>query len=291
MRFLFILVFGCTAFAQNTPDTGIFLFNINTENNNFQVENGRSISHPNGYNNQPSFYDNEHLIYAAIREGETDIAQYNLQNSETSWISNTEIGSEFSPQRFSKNTEIAAVRLDTTGLQRLYSYDYKSGQSKVLIPEAKIGYFSFFNSDEVLTAVLSESGLDLVMYHLKNKSSEKIISNAGRSIHKVPGNNTMSYTLPNEEGNYDVYLLDPTSNKSFFVCELPNGTQDFTWVDEYRILTGVGSNLYIFDTFGGEAWVKVADLSKEGITNISRLAVNADEKKLALVGTAFKKPK
>lgn len=288
MRFLFILLFSCSAFAQNFPETEIFLFSINTENNGFSIQNGRLISQNKGYNNQPSFYDNEHLIYSGIRKGETDIAQYNLQNSETSWISNTRQGSEFSPQRIPETTEIAAVRLDTSGLQRLYSYDYKTGKSKELIPEVKVGYFCFFNKKEVLVAVLAESGLDLVMSDLENSSSEKIISNVGRSIHKVPKNNTLSYTLPNEEGNYDIYLFDPSTGKSFFVCELPDGTQDFTWLDQYRIITGVGSQLYIFDTFGGEAWVKVADLSRDGILDITRLAVNAEGSKLALVGTATK---
>lgn len=288
MKFLFIFLFSCAVSAQNIPDTEIFIFDINAENNGFSIQNVSLISQNKGYNNQPSFFDSKHLIYSGIREGETDIAQYNLQNSETSWISNTRQGSEFSPQRIPETTEIAAVRLDTSGLQRLYSYDYKTGKSKELIPEVKVGYFCFFNKKEVLVAVLAESGLDLVMSDLENSSSEKIISNVGRSIHKVPKNNTLSYTLPNEEGNYDIYLFDPSTGKSFFVCELPGGTQDFTWLDQYRIITGVGSKLYIFDTFGGEAWVKVADLSGDGILDITRLAVNAEGSKLALVGTATK---
>lgn len=288
MKFIFFFLFSCSVFAQNIPATDIFIFDISTENNGFSIQNGRLISQNKGYNNQPSFYDNEHLIYSGILEGETDIVQYNLKNSETSWISNTTAGSEFSPQRIPETAEIAAVRLDTSGLQRLYSYDYKTGKSKELIPEVKIGYFAFYDSHKVLAAVLADSGLDLIMYDLENSSSEKIISNVGRSIHKVPGNNTLSYTLPNEEGNYDIYLLDSNTGESFFVCELPDGTQDFTWLDEYRIITGVDSKLYIFDTFGGEAWVKVADLSEDGILDITRLAVNAEGSKLALVGTATK---
>ncbi|AVR44524.1 hypothetical protein C7S20_04185 [Christiangramia fulva] len=288
MRFLFILLVSFSVFGQKIPDTHIFLFDIKTENNDFEIGKGKIISQNKGYNNQPSFYDNEELIYSGIRDGETDIAQYNLKNSKTSWISNTPTGSEFSPQRIPETTDIAAVRLETSGLQLLYKYDYQTGKSKVLIPGAKIGYFAFYDQNKLLAAELGGSGLDLMSYDLEKNSSEKIITNIGRSIQKVPGNTTMSYTLPNDEGNFDIYLFDPDTGKSFFVCELPDGTQDFTWLDANRILTGVGSKLYIFDTFGGEAWVKVADLTEYGITGITRLAVNAYGTKLALVGNTSK---
>lgn len=290
MKYLFLLFFSVSAFAQ-MPDTEIFVFDMQSQNGDVSYSNKQNISNTPGYDNQPSFYDNDVIIYAGIRENETDINQYNFNNSEHSWISNTKTGSEFSPQRIPGSSDIAAVRLDTTGLQRLYKYNYETGKSSTLLPDTKVGYFAFYDQNKILAAVLNESSLDLILYNITDKTSKKIISDAGRSIHKIPQSNSMSYTIQNDEGNYDIYLLDisKAETESYFVCELPDGTQDFTWLDEYRMLAFQDSNLYLFDTFGGEAWVKLADFSKYGITDITRLAVNSNLTKLALVGTEFKK--
>lgn len=290
MKYLIIFLLSASAFAQ-MPDTEIFTFNIHSKDNSFSFNNKQNISSNPGYDNQPSFYDENTIIYAGMHETETDINQFELKTSRHSWVSNTKEGSEFSPQRIPGSKDIAAVRLDTNGLQRLYKYDEKTGKPSLLIPDAKVGYFAFINATDVLAAVLNESSLDLILYDIRKNTSKKIISDAGRSIHKVPKGNSMSYTIQNEEGNYDIYLLDTrgTETESYFVCELPDGTQDFTWLDEYRILAFQGNTLYLFDTFGGETWVKLADFSEYGITNITRLAVNEDGTKLALVGTEMKK--
>lgn len=291
MKYLFFLLFSISTFAQ-MPDTEIFVFDIQSINNSISFSNARNISINPGYDNQPFFYDNNTIIYAGMRDKETDINQFEVDRSRHSWISNTEAGSEFSPQRIPGSNDIAAVRLDTTGLQLLYKYNYETGKPSVILPDTKVGYFAFYDPNNILAAVLNGSSLDLILYDLTARTSKKIISDAGRSIQKVPKSNSMSYTIKNEENNFDIYLLDISGDEptSYFVSELPDGTQDFTWLDEYRILAFQGSDLYLFDTFGGEAWVKLADFSKYGITDITRLSVNPDGTKLALVGTKLEKP-
>lgn len=274
--------------AQNPPQSEIFLFDLNVGKDSLEVKNGKNISQNMGYNNQPAFFSNDLLIYSKNRSGQTDIASYDLKNGEHTWHSNTTSGSEYSPGRIPGKEEIAAVRLDTTGLQRLYQYDVHSMSNSLLVPDLKIGYFAFFNSEILLSTVLTEQGMDLVLINLSDNTRKPLASNAGRSVHRVPNSNSMSYTVSNEEGKQDLYLLDLNNEEpsSFFVCTLPAGVQDYTWLDRDRILIGKGEKLYLYDNFGTTEWIPVADLSNFGLKNITRLAVNEAGSKIALAAYA-----
>jgi hypothetical protein len=94
----------------------------------------------------------------------------------------------------------------------------------------------------------------------------------------------VSYTLSNEDKNMDVYILDlDQGGESFFVCQLPVGVQDHCWINNSQLLLGSGSKIYLYDMFGAQEWIKVADLSTYTISTINRITVSPDGKKIALV--------
>ena len=179
---------------------------------------------------------------------------------------------------------MAAVRLDKDGLQRLYKYDSQSGNSTEIIPELQVAYFAFYIEKEMLATVLNGEKMDLALIDLKNKSVDTLFRNAGRSLQKIPKTNSMSYSLVNEEGNLDLYLLDMDSKESFFITEMPIGIQDCVWLNDTQILIGSGNKLYMYDTLGEPEWNRVASLEEFGIKNITRMAISPNGKKLALVG-------
>src|SRR5690554_5991645 len=53
-----------------------------------------------GYDNQPSFISNEAIVFAGNNNGQTDIAQYNLNTKSKTWVNQKTDGSEYSPQKF-----------------------------------------------------------------------------------------------------------------------------------------------------------------------------------------------
>ncbi len=285
MRFLFIFLICSSAFSQNPPDSEIFLFKINSEENKLEISEGTNISENKGYDNQPSFYNNELLIFAKTRNNGTDIAGFGTKDSREFWISQTGGGGEYSPQRIPGTNDVAAVRLDTTGLQRLYRYDWKTGESSVLIPDLKVGYFAFHNENQILAAVLTDSLMDLMSYNLDNNKSKKILAGVGRSLHQVPNTNSMSYTIPGKDGkSLDLYLLDLKKQdpESFYLCTLPEGVSDYTWLDENRIILGQDNKIYLYDSLNNSKWIAVADLSEYNLKNISRITVNQNGTLLAL---------
>jgi len=122
------------------PNTEVYLFDIAVKENTLPLVNKRNVSNNPGYDNQPSFYNDNTVLFASTRNGQTDIAQYQIKNDQIKWISNTLQGSEYSPTKIPNQKAISAIRLDTTGKQLLYTYDYKTGVPKVLIEDLVIGY-------------------------------------------------------------------------------------------------------------------------------------------------------
>ncbi|MEH6408271.1 MAG: hypothetical protein V7767_13405 [Leeuwenhoekiella sp.] len=282
MRFLFIFLFSGLAFCQNT-NTEIYLFDLVPKNASFEVKNGQNISNNAGYDNQPSFYDNEAILFSRMRNEQTDVAKYDMKTKEISWLTETPEGGEYSPQHIPDSEDFAAVRLDTSGLQRLYRYETKTSKNTT-INDLKIGYFAFYNNSKFISAVLSGSNLDLYLSDISSKKDSLIVTNIGRSLHKVPNTNSMSYTVINEDQNMDLYLLDMGGElESYFVCQLPIGIQDYVWLNDSQILLGSRDHLYIYDTLGVTEWKEMADLSEYHLKNITRLAVSSDGNHLAVV--------
>lgn len=285
---LAFLLFSAPIMAQT--NTEVYLFNMESEYGGLAIFNMENISKDKGYDNQPSFPDDNHVLFAGNNNGQTDIATYSISEKTKNWFHLPTEGSEYSPIKVPKSSsKVSAVRLDPDGLQRLYIYDKATKKSTLLIEDLQVAYYIFYDKNKIVASVLSDDKLDLVTSDLKTKKTDTIISNSGRSIQNIPDSRSITYTALNEEKNQDVYMLDLIDGESFFVCQLPIGIQDHTWLNDSQILIGSGSKLFIYDTFLNSDWKEVADLSEFGIKNISRLAVSPNGKKLALVAVPITK--
>ncbi|MAN58676.1 MAG: hypothetical protein CMC08_02440 [Flavobacteriaceae bacterium] len=265
------------------PNTEIYLLDSTPTEDGFSTSNFRNISNNPGYDNQPYFTDNNQLLFAKTRNGQTDIALYNLRTGSTNWQNSTPQGGEYSPRPIPGSGGVAAVRLDTTGLQRLYAFDTASNTDSVLVADLQVAYFTFVGESLLLASVLGDDGLHLVTSNLGTRKTDTLLTNAGRSIHAMPNGATASYTYINEQGNHDIYQFDFKTGESYFVAQLPIGVQDHIWLNETTLLIGSGAKLFSYDLFGNGKWIEVADLSDNGITDISRLAISPNGRHLALV--------
>ncbi|RMA64673.1 TolB family protein [Ulvibacter antarcticus] len=284
---LFMLCFFCLNAQSNTE---VYLCNLESVYGGIDIFNIQNISNDPGYDSQPSFSDNNTVLFAGNHNGQTDIAQYSISEKSKTWFHLPTDGGEYSPTHIPNGkNNVAAVRLDPDGLQRLYYYKKDSPNSSEVIEGLQVAYFAYYDDQTLLASVLGGEDLDLVLCNLKTKTVDTLLTNSGRSIHKVLGSKSMSYTIINKEKNEDLYLFDVDSGESFFVCQLPIGVQDYTWLNSSQILIGSGSKIYMYDTFLSSEWKLVADLSGAGFKNISRMAVSPDEKKIALVAEPVQK--
>lgn len=278
-RLLIVLVMLCTTLLAQ-PDTDIFLMDIAPTEKGINISNFKNISNNPGYDSQPSFAFGV-LLYAGTENDQTEIQAYQLNTGTTKRMNIPTSGGEYSPQLAPDGVGFTAVRLDTTGLQRLYYYDEK-GESHRLLRELQVAYYVLNDKNTLLASVLSDDRLDLVLADLQHEKIDTLVQNSGRSIHKIPNSMAMSYTSLNDNGNFEIYQMDMQTRESFFITELPKGIQDYCWLSDSKLLLGSNDKLFIYDLYGNGDWKFAADLSEYKLKGITRVTVNNEGAKLAI---------
>ena len=284
MKNIFLLLavlISSIGIAQN--NSNIYVFDIEIAYEGLEVFNKQIIAENDGYNNQPSFANNDVLIFSGNNNGQSDIAEYNLNTNKKTWFNQNTAGGEYSPQKFPSSHDVAAVRLDMDGKQRLYQYQKESGKSIELIKDLNVAYFAFYNDTKILATVLGGLEMDLGIIDLARKTMDTLFSKAGRSIQKIPKTDFMSYTLINEVGKLDLYMMNINSSESYFICEIPMDIQDYVWISDTQIVVGKNEKLYMYDTLGEGEWTMVSSLKEHAIKNVMRMAISPNGKKLAVV--------
>lgn len=279
----FLIAILATYITSAQENTNIYVFDIALAYEGLEVFNKKTISENEGYNNQPSFANNEILYYSGNNNGQSDIAEYNLKTGDRTWFNTATPGGEYSPQRFPSSKSVAAGRLDPDDKQRLYKYDKESGTSTEIIKDLNVAYFSFYSDDIILATVLDGNEMDLGIIDLKNKNFNVLFNKAGRSLQRIPKTDYMSYTLINEVGKLDLYMMNINSSESYFICEIPMEIQDYVWISDTQIVVGKNEKLYMYDTLGEGEWTMVSSLKEHGIKNVMRMAISPNGKKLAVV--------
>ncbi|MEL0274559.1 MAG: hypothetical protein VW943_01365 [Flavobacteriaceae bacterium] len=255
-------------------ETEVYLLDLTKD-----LDSPINISQNPGYDNQPSFWDNDHLLYTRTRAGQTDIVRYNLNSKKTEWLCDTPQGSEYSPLRIPDSEAFSAIRLDTTGFQRLYRYT-EDGKSELLFSPLKIGYHHWVSDNTLLCTVLVEDYMNLMLVQ-PNSSAKLITEKVGRSLHRIPKSSQLSF-IQQKEGRSILSSIDLTTQNIQTLLPLPEGVQDVAWLASGTLIFAQGNTLFQWDpntSTGIQVWKKLS-----GINSISRLALSPNGKLLALVG-------
>ncbi len=284
MKRLFITAFlaiSTCAFAQTNTD--VHLFDVNTQNNKISITNHNNISNNEGYDNQPSFLNDERILYASTRNGQTDILQYFGNYGSKVWLNFTE-GGEYSPLKIPNKNAVSAVRLDKDGKQRLYTYNLSNGESTELIEDLVVAYYTWFDDNIVVSAVIEGDDLNLYVTNIKEGTSRQYDTKVGRSFHRIPNSNLVSYISKKDEKQWQIRSLNPITGKTRLLANTMLAIEDICWLDGKTILSGKDSVLYKLTLKRDNDWKKITDLSTNGITKITRIAVNSSGSKLLLAG-------
>jgi len=276
-----LLTSGCIGIQAQT-NTEVFLLDITVKEEAINLSILKNISNNSGYDNQPSFYNDNLVLFASTRNEQTDIASYAINKDRIDWISDTPNGSEYSPLKVPGKKSVSAIRLDTDGTQRLYSYDIESGASELLLKDLKVGYHVWFTKEVLVSSVLIENRMDLFVSNLKNHSDYKFFKNVGRSFHKIPNSKLISFI--NKQASIPKLMsLDPLSGDIEKIIDLPEGVQDVCWMINGTILAGQKNSIMKFTPGTDTQWQLVTEISPTVLTNITRLATNSLSTKLAVV--------
>ena len=267
-------------FAQ--ADTEIYALSLQVTDADFSFGTPKNISNNNGYDSQPSFFDATALLFSSTRNGQTDIAQYSFKDETKSWLSSTAVGSEYSPLLIPGDQAISAIRLDTTGLQRLYRYPLSSEKPELLFDKAKIGYHVWVNSTQLLATVLVEDRMDLSLANTEEDTLVTVFQDVGRSLNRIPNSSKVSFVQSKGEKS-TVYAIDPSNKKIEKLIALDVPILDMYWFEKNIFLYSTGINIHSVDVVTGET--KLFYQSQlEAVKRITRILVSPDKTRLIFVG-------
>ena len=284
MKFIRIVFFSLAlspALAQ--PSTEVYIFDLQKTKGSYEVAIPVNVSsNPGRYDNQPSFSEDSKTLYYVSQDtaGQTDIMTFDISAAAKTNFTKT-ASSEYSPMPTPDGKYISCIRV-VGEEQLLWQFPVAGGQPKVVVPDLVIGYHAWHDKNTIVSFVLGEPQT-LQINNLTTKTNKTVASNAGRSIHKIPGSQRISF-LQNREGQAAlIQSLDVTAGSIETITEALQNSQDMAWMPDGSIVMGQGNKLFVRPE-GAGAWVEIANLQDTfQLQGITRLAVNCAGNKIAVV--------
>ncbi|MFZ5970054.1 MAG: TolB family protein [Bacteroidota bacterium] len=270
-----------SSWAQAQTGSEIFLFDLKEKKGTLTLSNPRNVTNHPGYDNQPFFHADEPVLYYSSfnEDGRADIKSYNYRTEETKNITETP-EREYSPTLTPDKAYLSCIIQRDNNAQDLGKYPLAGGEPDVIINNLTVGYHVWADNSHLALFVLGEPNT-LHYLRLPTKEDTVIASNIGRSLHKVPNERAISFVHKVAEGNWQIKKLNTETLKIATVAATVPGKEDIAWTPAGTLLSSDGTQLF---ALRGKNWKPVA--MAEGQTllkGVTRLAVSADGKKLAVV--------
>jgi WD40 repeat protein len=277
--------------AAQLPDTDIWLLDLKAKDSTYVLGAPVNITSRTGYDNQPAFApEGGYLLYSSIREdGQSDIYKYDLKAKTVSAFCKT-AESEYSPTFTPDRKFVSTVRVEKDSAQRLWKYPVNGGEP-VLVMNAvdSIGYHCWLNPDSVALFILTQP-FTLQVANANTQKVSVISDSIGKSLVRFPFMRSAGLLFirsVNGRNKVCFTTLRPVKKKGYEVNEivdLPSGADYFTFYNNV-LFCASGSRIYKYEMMKDLNWVQVADLSKAGLSSITRLTISPDGSRMAVVNS------
>ena len=284
-----LTVFSIGHAQDSPPGTDIFLASIDISPVKIIVGTPRNLTNRNGYDNQPAFtLDGNGFLYSSFREnGQTDIYFYDFESSKTYSVTSTS-ESEYSPTPMNGKSTFSTVRVEMDGVQRLWQFNLDGSDPSVILDSIfNVGYHGWGDKYNVgLFIVGSPHSFNLV--NTVTGTSVLIAENSGRSIHKVPGENSLSFVHKISEDEWWIKKVDLISKLVTPISLTLPRSEDYAWTSTGILLMAKSSSLYKLDPSTDDEWELVNSFSDPALQNIKRIAVSPNDDRLLMVSDRTK---
>jgi hypothetical protein len=292
IRFIPLMVIGLALATPSPAQTGseILLYDLKLSKNAVILSNPVNITNHPGYDNQPYFHPDEPLVFYSSFDasGRADILCYNFKTKATTHITSTG-DREYSPTLTPDKQYLSCIIQRDNGTQDLGKYPVGGGDPYVIIDNLKVGYHVWADNSHIAMFVLGATETDPSTLHyirLPTKEDTVLASNIGRSLHKIPGERSISFIQRDEMQSKVMRLETETMKVSMLTPTVANGDH-VAWTPKRQLLTSDGTILYFLRH--GEApgsWQRVeVKTGAELLKGVTRMAVSAQGNKLAVVVT------
>ena len=283
---LVIVLWTSAELHAQLPSTELFILDYELEGDTLYFDNPVELSGFNnpGYNNQPSFFDENNLYITSNKYDrlKTDIIRLDLSGEQYYQITET-VESEFSPTLSPDPRFFSAVRIERDGSDQslwLYPMDRSNYGRRLLESLDNVGYHCWLSEDEV-ALFLVESPIKLAIGNVRTGEVSKIAENIGRCI-RLTSNGELIIVSKTSDADWYLKSYDLLTKRFKILGKTLPGSEDFEVLADDSIIMASGSKLYRFKVSGNDTrWDEMDDFSDLGITSITRLALSAT--KLVLV--------
>jgi len=275
-----------TPTAAGAPSTDIWLGTLVREGGALSIPDLGRGTDRDGYDNQPSFLlDGSAVLHtAALDRRQTEImrlaAASSAEPGASERLTTTEEASEFSALQIPGQDAFSAIH-EIRGMQYLWRYDLSGEPLGPIFATAEpVGYHAWANEHVVAMFILG-SPPTLQVGDAITGEIEVVAERPGRSIHRIPGTEEISFVRKASDEEWWIERFDPTAGTSTPITRTLPGREDYAWTPEGEILMGDDSRLFAWSE--GSDWTEIADFSDLGIEGITRLTVSPDGSRIAIV--------
>jgi Tol biopolymer transport system component len=276
--------------AAPAPGTDIYLLSVTGSIASMKAAKPSPVSTAPGYDNQPNFSpDGARILFAANRDGsQIDVFVFDRAAGTVSRLTETptnENSPTYLPAGLGAPGDFSAVRTEPDKTQRLWRFDARGRNPQVMLPDVKpVGYHAWLDADTVALFVLGPPAT-LRIARVATGQAEIAAEGIGRSLHRIPGTQSVSFVQRESSGEFWVKQMDVATRKSEPLVKAVDGStdRDMTWTpDGQTILMSAGTRVFSW-TRGAAGWSEVFDAAPHALGVVSRLAVSPKGDAVAIV--------
>lgn len=285
----FVAVWAWAGSAGAQQGTDIYIGRLSLSGGRLAVTGLKNATNRDGYDNQPSFGPSgTFFLYTSGRSGgQTDIFRYDIAGGTSRPITRTP-ESEYSPTMMPGGASFSVIRVEADSAQRLWSFGMDGRNPTLLLEDIMpVGYHAWGDNRTLALFVLG-SPPTLQLADANTGRADVIEEGIGRSIHRIPGQRAISFVHKVAEDEWWIKRLDLRTQEVTPLVQTLTGSEDYAWTPGGIIVMGRGSVLFQWDG-GAAAWSEVADLSSQGVEEITRIAVSPAGDWIAIVGVRREK--
>lgn len=275
--------------GQAAPTPDIYLARLVRAEGRLTLGAVRNLTKRTGYDNQPAFSpDSRTLYYTSNRgDGQTDIWRIDLATLRERRVTRTP-ESEYSAAVTPDRLGISVVRVERDSTQRLWRFPLGAGRPCLVLDQAKpVGYYAWANDSTVAMFILGRPAT----LHLANIDAGRVDTIAraiGRSLHRIPASERISFTDKSDSTTWWIRSLDPATRQVAPVAPLPPAVEDYVWTPRGELLTSDGKGAILaWQPQAAEPnyaiWRTIGALDSAVAGKITRLAVSPNGRWIAIV--------
>ena len=279
------------------PGFDIWLGELKVKQGLLQIGELKPLTHRAQYDNQPLFLpDGQSLLYTAALEqdGVEQTDSFLLQLADNNKLNLTSSAvSEYSPTLMPDGHGFSVIRA-FDDKQKLWRYPLQplaqnaEQPSELLKHINPVGYHAWVDAKRVLLFVLGEPHT-LQLADIVQQTSRVIDSDIGASLYKIPGSELMSYSAAfgvnsSDQPVWQLKSFNPDTGDIKVLTQLPSSAYYYAWSADGKAIAAQGSILKQWDSKNPtDSWQVIADVSAQCPLGVSRIAINAQNTKVALV--------